>query len=203
LPTVWTQPMSCAAQNPIAEARAVQLALRGEATGNPELILQAAEQLAADKLPPERSWLECRLLRHDPARLVDPEVLADAKRLGLRPMLAALHAGADVPLAGLAICAELQGRHVCWWLGAMTCGGIIRCDDEGLRFDLPDDHAALLTEVGASNLEHLAQYNSMFTSRRHQRPLTSSPPLMPSTIRRAPTSCCSGSAAPFAMTACS
>jgi len=61
----------------------------------------------------------------------------------------------------LAARAGLQERYVREWLGAMTCGGIVHCDDTGRHFELPADHAGLLTNTAATNLGHLARYISM------------------------------------------
>lgn len=82
---------SVCARNPICEARAVQSALRAEASaGNPDLLRQAARDFAKSGLPLERIWIECRLVHHHPSHAADSSVLADAARLGVRPMLAQL-----------------------------------------------------------------------------------------------------------------
>ena len=82
-------------RNPIAEARAVQSALRAETSDKKNnLLRQAAREFTHCGLPLERIWIECRLLRHDPAHATDPAILADAARLGVRPMLASLRATA-------------------------------------------------------------------------------------------------------------
>lgn len=58
--------------------------------------------------------------------------------------------------------AGLQERYVREWLGVMTAGAIVRCNDEGTTFHLPAEHAALLTErEGDDNLGHLTQFVSM------------------------------------------
>jgi DNA-binding CsgD family transcriptional regulator/tetratricopeptide (TPR) repeat protein len=77
------------ARNPIPEALAVRAAIRAETPGlgTPDLLREAASQFAKAGLPLEKIWIECRLLRHDPGRSADPAMLAEASRLGLRPML--------------------------------------------------------------------------------------------------------------------
>ena len=56
----------------------------------------------------------------------------------------------------------LHERYVREWLGAVTCGGIVTCDDTGSVFSLePAASAALTGSDGAENLGYLAQYVSM------------------------------------------
>lgn len=93
---------SVCARNPIAEALAVQSALRAETSdGNPDLLRQAARHFANAGLPLERIWIECRLLRHHPAIAASSAVLADAARLGLRTMLASLRTTAGAGASDL------------------------------------------------------------------------------------------------------
>jgi len=62
----------------------------------------------------------------------------------------------------LAARARLNERYVREWLGAMVCGGIVTCDPEGTRYELPPVHAAMLTDAGeGENLAHLTQYVGM------------------------------------------
>ena len=71
------------------------------------------------------------------------------------------------PLSSEAIAdrAGLSERYVREWLGAMTAGDIVNVDDSGERFQLPDSHAAMLTEEGEGEcLAHLAQYVSLMGS---------------------------------------
>jgi len=60
----------------------------------------------------------------------------------------------------LAATAKLEERYVREWLGAMTCGGIVRCtNDVPARFDLPRAHADCLTRAaGPANLAPTSQY---------------------------------------------
>jgi ubiquinone/menaquinone biosynthesis C-methylase UbiE len=62
----------------------------------------------------------------------------------------------------LATRAGLNERYVREWLGAMVCGEIVTCDPDGTRFELPEVHAAMLTDgAGGENMGHLTQYISM------------------------------------------
>jgi len=84
---------SVCARNPIPEALAVQCALRAEASDHdPDMLRQAARRFASAGLVLERIWIECRIICHHPQISPDSDVLADAARLGLRPMLASLRA---------------------------------------------------------------------------------------------------------------
>jgi SAM-dependent methyltransferase len=47
---------------------------------------------------------------------------------------------------------EMNERYVRAWLGAMTTGGIYTYDPATRRYTLPEEHAAVLTGQGASNL---------------------------------------------------
>jgi len=63
----------------------------------------------------------------------------------------------------IAIEANLNERYVREWLGAVTCGGIVECDETGTRFELPPTHAALLSkETEGECMAHLAQFTSLF-----------------------------------------
>ena len=48
--------------------------------------------------------------------------------------------------------AGLKERYVREWLGAMSTGGIYRYDARTRRYELPEDHAALLTGQSAKNV---------------------------------------------------
>jgi len=64
--------------------------------------------------------------------------------------------------AQIAAEAKLNERYVREWLGAVTCGGLVECDETGKLFHLPPTHAALLTQTpDAPNMGHLAQFVSM------------------------------------------
>lgn len=63
--------------------------------------------------------------------------------------------------ADLATAAGLNERYVREWLGAMTTGGIVECDETGCVFSLPAAHAALLTDVNSTNIGHIAQFVSV------------------------------------------
>lgn len=66
--------------------------------------------------------------------------------------------------AELASAAGLHERYVREWLGAMTTGRIVECDDTGSGFSLPAAHAAMLTNVNGTNLGHIAQFISVLGS---------------------------------------
>ncbi|MGV3533575.1 MAG: class I SAM-dependent methyltransferase, partial [Chthoniobacteraceae bacterium] len=77
-------------------------------------------------------------------------------RTGLFDTLATLPASTS---AEIAEAAGLNERYVREWLGAMTVGGIIRCEPDGPRFSLPAEHAACLTrDAGADNIAVFTQY---------------------------------------------
>lgn len=77
----------------------------------------------------------------------------------------ALRESGPATSAELAESAGLNERYVREWLGAMTCGGIVTCDDTGSVFELPAAHAALLAGAGSRDcLAHLARYVSLFGS---------------------------------------
>jgi SAM-dependent methyltransferase len=55
--------------------------------------------------------------------------------------------------------AGLDERYVREWLGAMTVGRIVECDDSGTLFHLPAEHAPVLTRASAGdNMAIFAQY---------------------------------------------
>ncbi len=59
----------------------------------------------------------------------------------------------------IAEAAGLNERYVREWLGAMTCARIVECDPSGKRFNLPPEHAAMLTKGGEGEcMAHMAQY---------------------------------------------
>lgn len=98
-------------------------------------------------------------------QILNHGALANMIAIGHRTGLFEALAGAGaVTSAELATRAGLHERYVREWLGAMACGGIIHCDDAGERYELPAEHAALLTNTASSNLGHLAQYVSMMGS---------------------------------------
>ena len=66
--------------------------------------------------------------------------------------------------AVLAMAAGLNERYVREWLGAMTTGKIVECDETGSVFSLPAAHAALLTDANGTNASHLAQFISVLGS---------------------------------------
>lgn len=63
--------------------------------------------------------------------------------------------------AALAAAAGLNERYVREWLGAMTAGSIVECDETGSVFSLPTAHAAMLTDVNNTNIGHIAQFISV------------------------------------------
>lgn len=98
-------------------------------------------------------------------QILNHGALANMIAIGHRTgLFEALGGGGALASGELAARAGLHERYVREWLGAMTCGGIICCDDAGERFELPAEHAALLTNAAASNLGHLARYISMMGS---------------------------------------
>jgi 2-polyprenyl-3-methyl-5-hydroxy-6-metoxy-1,4-benzoquinol methylase len=65
------------------------------------------------------------------------------------------------PLTSIVIAsrAGLNERYVREWLGAMVTSGVVIVDQEGVRYQLPPEHAAYLTRAaGADNLAVFAQY---------------------------------------------
>jgi SAM-dependent methyltransferase len=59
----------------------------------------------------------------------------------------------------IADAAGLNERYVREWLGAMTVGGVVKCDPAGTLFHLPAEHAASLTRAAAAdNMAVFAQY---------------------------------------------
>lgn len=76
----------------------------------------------------------------------------------------ALQKSGPTTSAELAAAAGLNERYVREWLGAMTTGRIVDCDDTGSVFSLPAAHAALLTNVSGTNLGHIAQFIAVLGS---------------------------------------
>ena len=60
--------------------------------------------------------------------------------------------------AALAQRAGLVERYVREWLGALVVARVVEFDPEGETYQLPPEHAALLTDRGAANLAVFAQY---------------------------------------------
>jgi len=60
--------------------------------------------------------------------------------------------------------AGLKERYVREWLGAMATGGIYRYDPKTQRYELPEEHAALLTGQSAQNLSPHAKIIEHFGS---------------------------------------
>jgi ubiquinone/menaquinone biosynthesis C-methylase UbiE len=60
--------------------------------------------------------------------------------------------------------AGLKERYVREWLGAMASGGIYRYDAASRRYELPEEHAALLTGRSAQNLSPHAKIIEHFGS---------------------------------------
>jgi ubiquinone/menaquinone biosynthesis C-methylase UbiE len=58
--------------------------------------------------------------------------------------------------------AGLKERYVREWLGAMTTGGIYRFDPASGRYELPAEHAALLTGQGAQNMSPMSRVINHF-----------------------------------------
>src|SRR2546423_15360647 len=53
--------------------------------------------------------------------------------------------------------AGLKERYVREWLGAMATGGIYKYDAKTQRYELPEEHAALLTRQSAPDLSPHAE----------------------------------------------
>lgn len=93
-------------KNPLGEAKAGMIALKAEQArlDGHEAEFQASMKSAAQQygtlgLPVERLWTECRCAKHGGQEATDAsreEAAAIAKRLGMRPMLAALQCDASV-----------------------------------------------------------------------------------------------------------
>jgi len=61
--------------------------------------------------------------------------------------------------AEIALAAGLNERYVREWLGAMVTAGVVEIDPRGLRYALPEEHAAFLTRAAASdNMAVFSQY---------------------------------------------
>jgi len=85
-------------------------------------------------------------------------MLSIGHRTGL---LNALQKAGPSTSAGLAEQAGLNERYVREWLGAMTTGRVVDCDETGTVFSLPEAHAALLTDVEGSNFAYITQFISV------------------------------------------
>ncbi|MGH7319863.1 MAG: class I SAM-dependent methyltransferase [Candidatus Rokuibacteriota bacterium] len=73
---------------------------------------------------------------------------------------------AAMPPATSAAIAERAGlteRYVREWLGAMVCGGIVEYDAAARTYDLPPEHAVLLTGQTSRNLSSLATFFPLLT----------------------------------------
>src|SRR5947209_1690891 len=78
------------------------------------------------------------------------------QRTGLFDVLATLPPSTSEEIA---MHAELHERYVREWLGAMVTSGVVQIDADGTRFELPAEHAAVLTRDAApDNLAVFAQY---------------------------------------------
>lgn len=74
-------------------------------------------------------------------------------------LLDAMAAAGPCPIGTLAEQAGLDQRYVTEWLGAMTAGRLLQHDPDVGTYELPAEHAALLTrEAGSENLAVIAQY---------------------------------------------
>lgn len=74
----------------------------------------------------------------------------------------AMHHHGPGTSAQIAVAAGMNERYVREWLGALTCGGLVECDDSGKTYHLPATHAAMLSNAeGADNLGHLAEFVTM------------------------------------------
>lgn len=58
--------------------------------------------------------------------------------------------------------AGLKERYVREWLGAMATGGIYRYDAASDRYELPEEHAAMLTGAGAQNVAPMSRMINHF-----------------------------------------
>lgn len=82
--------------------------------------------------------------------------------LGHRSGLLTAMAGAPpMDTRELAAKTGLNDRYVREWLGAMTAAGVVHMDPERETYQLPDAHAALLTDRGEANLGVYAQFVPM------------------------------------------
>lgn len=66
--------------------------------------------------------------------------------------------GEPVTCSELTRRSQLNERYVREWLGGMTVSGIVDHDPESLTYQLPLEHASLLTDSGDANLAVFAQY---------------------------------------------
>lgn len=98
-------------------------------------------------------------------QILNHGALANMIAIGYRGGLFDALAGAGPLTSGeLAQRAGLNERYVREWLGAMTCGGIVDCDGEGRRFELPAARAALLSNQEGGSIAHLARYVTMMAN---------------------------------------
>ncbi len=76
----------------------------------------------------------------------------------------ALAEAGQVDAAALAQRAGLHERYVTEWLGAMVTGGIVDHDAQTGTYELPAEHAQVITRSGEENLAVFAQYIPEFAS---------------------------------------
>ncbi|MEM7313674.1 MAG: class I SAM-dependent methyltransferase [Planctomycetota bacterium] len=77
-------------------------------------------------------------------------------RTGLFDTLASMEAADSAEIADAA---ELNERYVREWLGAMVTGGIVDYDNANGTYELPQDHAAMLTRSAVpNNMASVAQF---------------------------------------------
>jgi 2-polyprenyl-3-methyl-5-hydroxy-6-metoxy-1,4-benzoquinol methylase len=99
-------------------------------------------------------------------RMVDiytGSMLTNMLDIGYRTGLLEAAAKGPATSAELAARASLDERYVREWLGAMATGGIFTYDAEAKAYTLPDDHAAMLTGDGASNVAPVSGILNHFT----------------------------------------
>ncbi len=81
-------------------------------------------------------------------------------RTGLFEALWSTGPSTSADLAGVT---GLNERYVREWLGAMTAGHIVECDETGSVFELPAAHAPMLTSApGADNFAYATQFMALF-----------------------------------------
>ena len=86
-------------------------------------------------------------------------MLSVGHRTGLLDVLAE---SGPADAATLAARAGLNERYVTEWLGAMTAGGIVEHDPDAGTYELPVEHAQLITCWADENLAVFAQYFAIF-----------------------------------------
>ncbi len=99
-------------------------------------------------------------------RMVDiytGSMLTNMLDIGYRTGLMEAAAQGPATSAELAERAGLDERYVREWLGAMATGGIFTYDAESKAYTLPQDHAAMLTGDGASNVAPVSGIMNHFT----------------------------------------